>query len=89
MPRQGMTRHYTNLFETPVLFHLGCIVAALLGPVSQAALMFAWGFAGIRVVQSAIHLTSNNVRWRAYAFFAGGFLLIGLWVVNVLDMMAA
>lgn len=84
-----MTRHYTNLFETPVLFYLGCILASLMGPVSSLVLGLAWGFAGLRLVQSTIHLTSNNVKWRAYTFFTSWFLLVGLWASNVAGLINA
>lgn len=76
-------RHYTNLFETPVLFYLGCLVAGLLGPVSGIALFSAWAFTVFRVIQSAVHLTSNTVRWRAYAFFASFPFLLLLWAGNI------
>lgn len=76
-------RHYTNLFETPVLFYVGCLVASLLGPVSSLALLSAWAFTAFRVVQSTIHLTSNTVRWRAYAFFASFPFLLLLWASNI------
>lgn len=77
------TRHYTNLFETPVLFYLGCLVAGLLGPVSSFTLLCSWAFAALRVTQSAVHLTSNNVKWRAYTFFTGAVFLLALWISNV------
>lgn len=35
------TRHYTNLFETPILFYLGCFVAEILGPASVVTLIAA------------------------------------------------
>lgn len=73
------TRHYANLFEMPMLFYLVCVISALLGDVGLFSLVTAWGFVVFRVIQSAVHLTSNNVRQRAYAFFTScGFLLL-LW----------
>jgi len=82
------TRHYTNLFETPVLFYLGCLVAGLLGPVSSLTLFCLWAFAALRVTQSVVHLTSNNVRWRAYTFFTSVVFLLALWVSNVWTLMS-
>ncbi len=82
------TRHYVNLFETPVLFYLGCLVAGLLGPLSALPLTAAWGFAKLRVIQSTIHLTSNTVKWRAYTFWASWFFLVALWASNGLSLNA-
>lgn len=79
-------RHYTNLFETPVLFYVGCLVAGLLGPASSLTLFSAWAFTAFRIVQSAIHLTNNTVKWRAYAFFASFPFLLLLWVSNTLAL---
>lgn len=80
------TRHYANLFETPILFYLGCIVAGLLGPASLVTLIAAWGFAGLRITQSLIHLTSNNVKARAYAFFSSCLMLVTLWGANIIAL---
>lgn len=77
------TRHYVNLFETPVLFYLGCLVAGLLGPVSTLTLISAWSFTALRAAQSMVHLTNNRVKWRAYAFFSSCLFLLLLWVSNV------
>ena len=72
-------RHYNNLFEAPVIFYLACVVAFEIGAVTPWLLVFAWGYAAMRVVQSTIHLTGNNVPHRARAFFAGWVFLILLW----------
>lgn len=77
------TRHYTNLFETPMLFYLGCLVAGILGPASSLTLFCAWAFVVLRVTQSIIHLTSNIVKLRAYAFFSSMAFLLALWASNV------
>ncbi len=73
------TRHYTNLFETPVLFYVGCISAGLLGPATWTVLVPAFGFAVLRTCQSAVHLTSNDVLKRAYSFWASAVFLMWLW----------
>ena len=82
------TRHYINLFETPVLFYLGCLVAGVLGPVNTWNLAVTWLYTGLRILQSIIHLTSNRVIWRAYVFFASLFFLVTLWISNVLSLAA-
>jgi hypothetical protein len=73
-------RHYNNLFEAPVLFYAACIVAFELGSVTRGVLFLAWAYVAARYAQSAIHLTSNNVRHRALAFLLGWVLLVALWV---------
>jgi hypothetical protein len=73
-------RHYNNLFEAPLLFYVGCVVAFELGTVTPLVLALAWGYVVARTIQSAIHLGSNDVRKRAYAFFAGWLFLAALWL---------
>ena len=73
-------RHYNNLFETPVLFYVACVVAFELGAVTSTILVLAWGYVAARIVQSVIHLTTNNVRHRALAFALAWVFLLALWV---------
>jgi hypothetical protein len=74
-------RHYLNVFESPVLFYAGCLAANMVGAVSYPVLIAAWWYAIFRVLQSTIHLTSNTVRYRAFAFLLAWLGLIALWVL--------
>lgn len=73
-------RHYGNLFEGPVLFYAACITAFVLSAVGPWTVLFAWGYAILRVVQSTVHLTYNNVMHRGMAFMLGMLFLGALWV---------
>ena len=37
------TRHYVNLFETPVLFYAGCLAAMVAGVTGPVTVALAWG----------------------------------------------
>jgi hypothetical protein len=74
-------RNYMNLLELPVLFYVVCVVAYVSATVSAAVLVAAWAFVALRVVHSVIHLTSNHVMHRLYAFVAGNTVLLVLWVM--------
>jgi len=73
-------RHYGNLFEVPTLFYAGCLTAYVLGAVTGWLLVFAWGYAAARIVQSIVHLTSNNTSHRGGAFVLGMLMMLALWV---------
>ena len=73
------TRHFTNLFETPVLFYAGCLAAMVAGVSGPVVLTLAWGFVAARLVHAWVHLGANRVRHRLRAFVAGWFFLLGLW----------
>jgi len=73
------TRHFTNLFETPVLFYAGCLAAMVAGVSGPVVLTLAWGFVAARLVHAWVHLGANRVRHRLRAFVAGWIFLLGLW----------
>ncbi len=53
------TRHVPNLFELPVLFYAGCIVAFVTGTVDTLLVGTAWLFVLTRYVHSYFHLTAQ------------------------------
>lgn len=73
-------RHYSNLFELPVLFYAACITAVVLGAASVWLLALAWGYVAGRLIQSTIHLTYNNPMHRGMGFLLGTVCLLGLWI---------
>lgn len=79
-------RNYMNLLELPVLFYVVCLVEFAAGVVSPIAVALAWGFVGLRVVHSVIHLTYNNVLHRLAAFALGNVILAVLLVRTALSL---
>lgn len=73
-------RHWDNLFEAPTLFYAGAIAAYALGAVSGWTLIFAWGFAVLRILQSAVHMTSNAPNIRGLFFSLSLVFVFALWV---------
>ncbi len=73
--------NFRNLFELPVLFYFGVLVAAMTGADVPVLLAFAWVFAASRILHSAIHCTYNKVMHRFYAYLLGGVALAGMWLV--------
>ena len=82
------SRHYVNVFESPVLFYAGCFAANMVGAVSLPVLAAAWWYAIWRAVQSTIHLTSNAIRFRAFAFLLAWLGLIALWGLIAVSVLA-
>lgn len=66
-----------NQFELPVLFHACCLAMFVTGAAGIWAVVVAWLFVVSRVAHTAIHVTSNRVRFRQPAFLAG-FLALGV-----------
>jgi hypothetical protein len=72
-------RHFTNLFETPVLFYAAGILAIVLNENTLLQLGCAWGYVGLRFLHSIIHLGKNNIMHRAFVFFLSYMLIIAMW----------
>lgn len=79
-------RHFSNLFETPVLFYAGCITAMVLPVMSPWVLVWAWAFVAARIAHASIHLGRNSVRPRALSFFFGFSMVVSLWIEIVLSV---
>jgi hypothetical protein len=86
LERTHIADNFRNLFETPVLFHALCLAMAITQQVSQGMFVAAWVYVALRVLHSAIHCTYNRVMHRFAAFAAGFGLLLGMWVVFVLQL---
>lgn len=76
-------RNFSNLFEVPVLFYTAGCLAITLKYETWPLIILAWLFVLSRVIHSWIHLTSNNVIHRLYAFMAGNACVVTIWVLLI------
>jgi hypothetical protein len=72
-------RAFANLFEVPPLFYVACVAVLALAKVDTGFVLLAWAFVLCRAAQASIHLSYNNVTHRLTAYFAGWFVLLGIW----------
>jgi hypothetical protein len=76
-----------NQFEFPLLFYA---LVALALPLRQADLAFvllSWVFVATRYVHAGIFVTSNDVKQRSLAFFAGAIVLLIMWILFAFSML--
>ncbi len=73
-------RHFTNLFENPVLFYVACVVAMVSGLGGLPMLVLAWLFVATRIVHAFIHLTTNRIPRRMVAYGVSWALLAAMWL---------
>lgn len=71
---------YGNQFELPLLFYLVCVLVMLEGTPDRVINWLAWAFVASRLVHAFIHVTSNDVPLRFYAFVAGVASLALMWL---------
>jgi hypothetical protein len=74
-----VARHFSNLFEMPVLFYVGVLMTYVSQQVSYWLLALAWLYVALRYAHSYVHLTSNDVRVRFGAFVASSIVLAVMW----------
>jgi len=80
--------NFRNLFELPVLFYAGVLLAAQLGVSDAASLALAWAFVALRAVHSLVHCTFNHVMTRFVAYALATLVLIAFWVRLALALAA-
>lgn len=71
--------NFSNLFEIPVLFYVLVVLVYVTGSSDGLYLAGAWLVVLLRVVHSLIHLTSNRVKYRFFAYFIGTVLMWLMW----------
>ena len=71
--------HFSNQFEVPVLFYLGCIAALVTESADRATVAFAWSFVVLRVVHTAIILVKNEPMVRVGPYVLSTLVVWGIW----------
>ena len=80
--------NYKNLFEMPVLFFAACAFAMITKSVDVTLLALAFLFVAARIVHSTIHLGTNPVMPRAYAFFSSVLIVLTMWILIVVRVLS-
>ncbi|MDJ0700490.1 MAG: MAPEG family protein [Woeseiaceae bacterium] len=73
------TRHFINLFESPVLFYAGCITAMVTGHGTSVMVWLAWAYVACRAIHAFVHLGSNRIPPRMVAYGASWLVLLAIW----------
>jgi hypothetical protein len=84
-----ISRHFTNLFEAPVLFYVCSLAAMVVNEASLLLVALAWLYVLARAVHAYIHTGSNRLRQRIGAYFASWIVLFAMWVVLVASVATA
>ena len=71
---------FSNQFEIPVLFYVLIAIALPLRHADLVIVMLSWVFVVTRFAHAGIFVTSNDMRTRSLAWFAGVLVLLAMWV---------
>ncbi len=78
---------YRNQFELPLLFYLLIALALPLRHADLVIVLLSWVFVITRFAHAGIFVTSNNVRQRSLAWFAGVIVLLAMWLYFALKIL--
>lgn len=71
--------NFRNLFELPVLFHVGVLIAFVTREVDALALGLAWAFVALRGAHSFVHCSYNRVMHRFIVYVLSTLALFAFW----------
>ncbi len=74
-----LSRHFINLFESPTLFYVACIVAMLVGQNGTVMLVLAWTYVAARVAHALIHTGKNKMTPRMIVYLVSWIVLLAMW----------
>jgi hypothetical protein len=78
---------FSNQFEMPLLFYVLIALALPLRHADLVIVMLSWVFVVTRFVHAGIFVTSNDLRQRGPAWFAGVLVLFAMWLYFALKML--
>jgi hypothetical protein len=78
---QKLSSAFRNQFEVPVLFYVLTVLAMATRQADTLFVVMAWLFVASRIVQAAIHCTSNTLALRGAVFFVGVVILLAMWII--------
>ena len=78
---------FSNQFEVPVLFYILIALALPLRHADLFIVLMSWVFVVARLVHAGIFVTSNNVRLRGLAWFAGVLVVLAMWLYFALKIL--
>ena len=74
-----LARHFTNLYEAPVLFYACCLAALATNVTGTPFLVLAWAYVLARTAHTFIHTGKNKIWPRVYAYFSSWLVLLSMW----------
>ena len=75
---QWKAHNYNHLHEQPTIFYATVLILAVVGGVTQTAIVLAWAYAGLRIAHSLWQSTINKVSIRFLLFILSSFCLLVL-----------
>lgn len=86
-PVQQVNNNLRNQFELPVLFYVLIAIALPLRRADLFIVLMSWVFVVTRFAHAGVFVSSNDVRPRSLAWFAGVLVLAAMWLYFALKLL--
>jgi hypothetical protein len=77
---------YHNQLQLPLLFYLLVVLVLVVAPATPGIVFLSWLFVITRLLHALVHITTNNVSRRFFAFTAGLVVLVLMWLIFLVDI---
>lgn len=74
-------RHFSNLFETPVLFYVICILGMISSVDSSLFVTLAWSYVVARAVHAYVHIGRNKLQIRMSVYTLSWLIMAAMWII--------
>jgi hypothetical protein len=81
-----VSRHFTNLFEMPVLFYVAVLMTYVTGQVTLILVALAWLYVALRYAHSFVHLGSNGLIQRFTVYIASAVVLFVMYAALLVQL---
>ena len=78
---------YRNQFELPLLFYVLVAIALPLRHMDYVMVLLSWVFVVTRFAHAGIFVSSNDLKQRSLAWFAGVLVLFAMWLYFALSIL--
>ena len=78
---------FKNQFELPILFYILIAIALPLRHADYLIVLLSWVFVVCRFAHAGIFVTSNDLKARSLAWFAGVLVLFAMWLYFALRIL--
>ena len=78
---------FANQFELPLLFYILIALALPLRHADLFIVLMSWVFVVTRFAHAGIFVTSNDLKQRSLAWFAGVLVLFAMWIYFALKIL--
>lgn len=82
-------QHFTNLYETPLLFYVVIVLIYVLSMTDIFLVALAWLYVASRFIHAHIHMNNNKILRRRNIFLGSIGILSVLWTYVFMSLMLA